>query len=137
MAANGRIYIGTFSWDGGLAEFFCFGTPAPTIDNITDNQNVSGTVKLQGTALGDSVEAVKLNWGEGWVRATKLRLEREHIYNTEGPGKTITCYVNYWSQDWNTRNVPNGERALRARILYSNGAIQMRRPSPYRLITSR
>jgi len=123
IVADGKIYLGTAA-EGSIngvdtGWFYCFGTPSPSIEVPVDNQTVSGIVKLQGTALGDSVQAVELNWGEGWVEADEVELDTSLWYSGE---EDSTRYVNHWSYKWNTRSVSNGEYTLRARIRYTNGA---------------
>lgn len=122
VVADDKIYAGTVSSSGGSMGFYAFGTPAPTFDRL-DNVKASGMTKLSGTALGDAVQAVELNWGSGWMNATSLESESEKTYDPSGEyGMDTTRYVNNWSHDWNSRSAPNGTNTIRARILYTNGA---------------
>ncbi|MEW6222558.1 MAG: PQQ-binding-like beta-propeller repeat protein [Candidatus Hadarchaeota archaeon] len=122
VISNEKVYTGGVK-AGEEYKFYSFGTPAPTIEN-NSGQKVSGTIKLSGTALGDAVQAVQLNWGSGWVNAASLKLQTETAYNPWGVeyAMNTTRYINNWSHDWNSRSVPNGTNTVRARILYTNGA---------------
>ncbi|MEW6222649.1 MAG: PQQ-binding-like beta-propeller repeat protein [Candidatus Hadarchaeota archaeon] len=124
VIADDKVYVGeavTGGFSGGL---YTYGTPPPRIESPVDNLKISGTAKFTGTALGDTVQAVQLNWGSGWVNAASLKLQTETAYNPWGVeyAMNTTRYVNNWSHDWNSRSVPNGTNTVRARILYTNGA---------------
>lgn len=129
VISNDRIFLGTASAAGGPLEFYSFGTPSPTVNSLTENQTISGTIRIEGTALGDTVsyggvlQAVELNFGSGWISSTSLEENYTRTYDSEGlVGYDTLHYVNNWSHDWNSRSVPNGTVTVRARVLYTNGA---------------